>query len=670
MKKLKLVGLLFGILAVFTGQVFCQNAPVITKVNTTPNKNIQIHWTSDTNLFYKIDAVDTLETTNPDGTLAWTNLYDDYPAQGTNTFWMDAGDYNRIHPKDTFTRFYRVAVEGTNTPDDLTISVISPTNGSVVSGNITVTVSQSGSNVLNAPLLYLDGQEMNPSADGSNFVINTCESWNGQHTLFAVAKSQSGLESRNTFGITYNRIPSPFVTLSFSNLISDFSFSHEFFQPSLGQTQNVSALFAANCDWTLQILDDDSNAVRTVTGSGTNMSFDWDGTGDGGTNIPDGDYVFHINATTNSDSPMSMMMSPSLSFIDDITELWAVPVNGGDAVPFKIYPAGFDTNNLYIFPASDSEMESAFESSDIDDGEETFSPDDSGATGGNQDSDKNGNKNALGTVGIAYQQYLNPNIMTHLPKSGWPLIDMAYVGMDGANGTASTLVGFPTIEGTKREADDFAKGMTQGKYFVAFEKADDEVTINDLKSTSQGGNSIFNSVNLGYLALHGNYGTIAESDNVKYTYLWVMNLAGNSANYLRLSDFDFGSAGTNGLKWMTLACCNLLYQPNYNSMKSANKMPINSNLHILLGSSTIFWSTPNLGFNYAYNLTWENQQIIAAWVNAGQLSYQENHKNITNTIVYAYSGWANCFADTLKVYQTPNTSGGLAYRTNVVFTYP
>jgi hypothetical protein len=44
--------------------------------------------------------------------------------------------------------------------------------------NLTVTVDASSQQVLSTVNLYVDGQEMNPSEDGSNFVINTCEWWN------------------------------------------------------------------------------------------------------------------------------------------------------------------------------------------------------------------------------------------------------------------------------------------------------------------------------------------------------------------------------------------------------------------------------------------------------------------------------------------------------------
>src|SRR5262249_3657884 len=85
----------------------------------------------------------------------------------------------------------------------------------------------------------------------------------------------------------------------FDNLIHKVKFSEPFFEPSLGQTQEVSATFAANVDWTLQIINEDSNAVRTVTGSGGDLNYNWNGTGDGGTNIPDGVYHYVITAATN-----------------------------------------------------------------------------------------------------------------------------------------------------------------------------------------------------------------------------------------------------------------------------------------------------------------------------------------------------------------------------------
>jgi len=61
----------------------------------------------------------------------------------------------------------------------------------------------------------------------------------------------------------------------------------------------VTAKFAANVDWSLEIQDVSSNTVRYVTGSGGSMSFNWDGTGTNGITIPDGLYSYVLTAQTN-----------------------------------------------------------------------------------------------------------------------------------------------------------------------------------------------------------------------------------------------------------------------------------------------------------------------------------------------------------------------------------
>jgi hypothetical protein len=343
-----------------TINVFAQNTLQFTGVSTTPEKAIHLAWASNTNEVYEIVEADQLAG-NADGTTAWNKLYDDYPSQGTNTFWLDTGDYNLApeipHPKYKPMRFYRVVLTETNTGSNPTITITSPTNGATVSSNLTVTVSASSSQLLVQTILYVDGQEMPPSDDGTNFVINTCEWWNGQHTLFAVAKSQSGLEISHDSSITCGRTASSYVNITFNNLIAEVAFSQPSFQPSLGQTQQVTANFAANCDWTLQIQDVNSNTVRNASGSGTSLLFNWDGTGDGGTNIPDGVYHYLISAQTNGGSFMSMMSgggsslssaSESVSSIQDATELWALPENGESFVPLALYPPGFDTYGFTI----------------------------------------------------------------------------------------------------------------------------------------------------------------------------------------------------------------------------------------------------------------------------------------------------------------------------------
>ena len=353
---------------------FAQNNLQFTGVNATPEKAIQLHWASNTNEVYEIDYANALAT-NADGSTAWFKLYDDYPSHGTNTFIADAGNYDVTpeipHPDLSPMRFYRVQlVENNSSPTNPTISIISPANGDTLSGTATIQVSASSPEILDGIRLYIDGEEQWSSINDSNFVINTCEWPNSSHVIFATVKSQSGFEGVANGGfITFGRAVSPYVSVTFSNLISRFHFSQPYFEPALGETQQVTAAFAANCNWTLQIQDVNSNIVRTATGSGNSMEFDWDGTGDGEASIPDGVYTYLLSAETNGEadeivgggsggSGGGSPPSPDFTFSDP-PELWVMSADSEDAVPLAIYPPGFDTNSLTIFSATPSQVRAA-----------------------------------------------------------------------------------------------------------------------------------------------------------------------------------------------------------------------------------------------------------------------------------------------------------------------
>ena len=167
---------------------------------------------------------------------------------------------------------------------------------------------------------------------------------------------------------------SPFVPVDFENLITRISFSQPFFAPEDGETQQVSAVFAANVDWTLEIQDENSNDVLTTTGSGGTLSYAWDGNGTGGTNLPVGTYTYLITAVTNGlalpagvggggdGGGAGSPPSPDFAFSDS-SELWAMISDGSDAVPLAIYPPGFDTNSLTIFSATPAQVNMARASS-------------------------------------------------------------------------------------------------------------------------------------------------------------------------------------------------------------------------------------------------------------------------------------------------------------------
>jgi hypothetical protein len=660
-----------------------------TGVSQTDERAIRLAWASQSNEVYQIQCADALAG-NEDGSTAWQTLYDEYPSQGTNTFWLDTGDYKRspyiLHPKYMAMRFYRAVMTGVNDGANPTISVTVPTNAATVSGDLTVTVSITSDQPVVRSRLYVDGEEMPSSDDGTNYVINTCEWPNGNHTLFAVAKAQSGYEGfPNDRSVTYGRSASPYVNVTFDNLITKIAFSEPFFEPALGQTQKVTATFTANSDWTLQIRDEDDNTVRNASGSGSSLSFAWDGNGDGGTNIPDGVYTYIISAQTNGLANMSMVSSGNRSLSSaaalsatyaDVIQLWALTPDGsGPPIPLVIYPPGTDTNGFDIFEASQSEIQaltkvvnnesqplksakpvvlldsaSGGESPNIMD---ATTPTDQTTTAPERPPTKKV-KGQKGKYGIAYLQYLPAGFTGHGPPTGMPYPLTQYIAVDGhsANGNvddAQVIVFKDTAEG-------FMDRMENAGWKRGFVHANTNFTPADLKKTSLGGNGIFNTVNIGITMTHGSYGTTTTaSDPVLNTYWWF-----GANNFVKLADCSFGSAGTNGLRWMALLGCNLLRDENYQSMYNHLKLQINNNLHLLLGARTFSGATDDIGKLWATKMTRSvflggPKSVWQSWYEAGREAYA-GATNIDNgPWAFRAAGWPNCFGDTLKEYEDPNS---------------
>lgn len=238
-KRILRTTLVASVLAVaLASAMFAQTNLQFTAIAQTQEQAIQLTWASVSNEVYEIDEADVLGT-NADGSTAWNQLYTQYPSQGTNTFWLDTGNYFDVppivHPKYSPARFYRIVDQGPDTTsDEPIVSIVAPSNGSVVSSNLTITVNASTDQATLSTLLYVDGQEMpsaagitNYSDNGTNYstatyIINTCEWFNGQHILFATATCESTLEGpANTGPIYLGHAVSPFVPVTFNNLITE-----------------------------------------------------------------------------------------------------------------------------------------------------------------------------------------------------------------------------------------------------------------------------------------------------------------------------------------------------------------------------------------------------------------------------------------------------------------
>ena len=573
---------------------------------------------------------------------------------------------------------------GTNTGAPPSVAISSPTNGTVLSNFVTVVVSASAPNFLSDVLLFVDGQQMSQSLDGTNFVINTCEWANGTHTLFAVAKSQSQI-SVSPYGgnITYGRAVSAFVTVTFNNLIEQLAFSQPFFQPALGQTQQVTASFAADVNWSLQIQDVNSNTVASASGVGTSMLYDWDGTSNG-VAIPDGIFTYLVSAQTNGGTQPQVTspgggsggpptMNVENGAFDDGSN------SGVVVLPLPPAPPGFSygtdengneiTNITVTIPREQSYSASGVLRADgaspdgSSDGNDPPAPPPSQATQGPNRPPTAGVKGSNGTFGVVYFTFPSPTgqVTFNAPTTGFPFSPY-FVALNG--GQASPRVSFPSLPPAEAEAKKFAEYMTKQGWKQTFMLTDGQVTANDLKKASLGGRSLFNTVNIGLLITHGAYGSSYESDFVYYSYVWFPD-----GSYLRLSDFDFGSPGTNGLHWMNVHACGVLNQRCYNSMSNRGKLPVNGNLNLLLGCSTTTYMEGPLGLGYAFGLTGingKNQMTLPnAWFYAGTNAYNNLH---TNTPVnFTIVGSDNCFGDSVSSFQQ-SPSGNLQYLDQNVYT--
>jgi hypothetical protein len=568
-------------------------------------------------------------------------------------------------------------------------------------------VSSSSSEVLTDVRLYIDGELQLPSSDLTNFPINTCEWPNGPHVLFAVARSQSALSGPpHDTSITFGRAVSPYVNVNFSNLISRFAFSQPFFEPDLGQTQHVSAVFAAGVNWTLQIQNDSTNTVRFASGSGASMAFDWDGTGTNGVSLPNGVYTYLLTVQTNGQSysqsssggggdydPPSAPDSISNAAVSDSSSDAWYPRTARQAlaagltsyfIDFPPLPP-YKSNGVLVIPDPQPPVEvqvpqtmqnqysqslSAQSSSDSGSGGyglDAYGGPASEATRGPQRPPPKPVKGTVGTFGICYDTYPG-GFNTAPPTTGWPLPLHTHVAIDGYAYTA-TSIPFWSLPDNAHMANQFKVVMEFKDWKGTLFSGQDQWTAKDIKKGSLGGNSIFNTVNFGMLITHGSYATDTEKDNVKYTYLWVQNKTNSpSVDYVRLSDMSFGSPGTNGQRWMTIVSCNTLKPENTSSMGSS-RMPVSSDLHLLMGCETKVWMSQTLGLLYATDLVTSNT-IPNSWYDAGQRTYQRDPPATTETLYFRIAGWQDCFNDTLLSYADPDPDDGLKYDHQKVYPFP
>jgi hypothetical protein len=670
------LGVLIAVGAASLGQGFCQTNLQFTSASATVEDAIILNWASQSNHIYQIQYANGLAT-NDDGSTAWQVLYDQYPSQGSNTFIGDYGNYDTEpaipHPKYSPMRFYQLLDEGTNEVASPSVLIVSQTNGQVLTGQVTVLVTATSSQPVLFTTLYVDGQQMDESDDGSNYVLNTCEWPNGLHTLFAVATARSGMSGPSGNNQIYTGYGvSAYLPVTFSNLISSVAFSEPFFEPSLGETQEVTANFAANCNWTLQIQDVNSNTVLNASGSGDSMTFDWDGTGNGETNIPDGVYTYLISAATNGESSdlameggsaFSAGLASSSFGGSEAASLWAVPsadLDDAMPVPLALYPPGSDTNSLTIFSATPADIASLRPSMSLASPRAGMqvTADDSGSGGGGSGPSAQATrtptrpstaptKNAAGTYAIGYYSWPN-NQTVNIPENN----TLGVCHLDGQ--PTHTQVTFDNIPEAQTMSQNMERAMKKYGWKLAFERGDQNLPVISIRRNDQGygGSAIFTQATLGLFLDHGDYSTDPDynpgSSGSDQTY-FRSDADGGDNGWLRMCQFGFGG----NLKWMGILACNSL--TTYSSMAHAGAIPL-STTHLVCGASTIISVGEDQGQYWAYYLLsfFQRESIAQAWSDAGRRQYKYA-TNMVGTTTFRVAGYPECMGDTVLNNTAPYT---------------
>ena len=250
----------------------CGGVPVtaISQVAT----NIRLNWVSITNDAYAVQYADNMEWFN-----TWHLIGDNITSATSNAVWDDVGVLSNTNvPK----RFYRVVRKDASYGIPC-VTILSPTNGAALSGNVNVQVYATDDSRISSITLFIDGSELMAITDGPmSFTLPTAFFTNGIHTLTAVAVDD-GLDEGQ--GIASNS-----VNITFQNNIM-FTWYEAF-----GSVLPIQAVLSySNADYTVEITDESLNPVRTITGSTANgiISTNWDGKSGSGVDVPE-DALYYL----------------------------------------------------------------------------------------------------------------------------------------------------------------------------------------------------------------------------------------------------------------------------------------------------------------------------------------------------------------------------------------
>jgi hypothetical protein len=311
-------------LTLLVGAILCSTAtPLLMAPRVMQDGSIQLRWQSEPGAIYAVESTERLPG-EAGVSVPFVGRDLRVISQGTETTWLDYGDagmFERLdHPVDTLHRFYRVEKVDQSMLAPVVVSITQPAAAAVVSGDLVVEVSVSTTNPIGRIRLFVDGQPVGEAyeVDTFQFSVNTTEWINGPHTLHATVEltgesGTTGTAGQTTATATEVGASAP-VTVTFDNLIHDFTAVYPFFDPynpSFPEVQIIYAALAAPCDWTVTVVDENDLFVIGGSGSGSGIYAIWDGTDSFGNPMPPGFYDYIISATIQAGQGAAMASGPT-----------------------------------------------------------------------------------------------------------------------------------------------------------------------------------------------------------------------------------------------------------------------------------------------------------------------------------------------------------------------
>ncbi len=301
--------------------VYTANTPNRFKITETilrPTKEMTFEFESEPNRVYRLDYSTDLAT--------WTPLVDEVVSQGTES---RAGDGGRLDADPVISvgmrhdtrRFYRLVDLGATRSPAPSVTISDVTANETYSGELAVTITSTvgGGGQIDQVRLFVDGIEVasdSPTGDTITLTINTSEFSNGTHHVHATASAIIVVAPGVFEPIQLNTRPwvasSAPVSVEFDNYVSEWTFDPVLFEPQGTNTRAITAKLGGSTSWALEIFDVYGEAaVKTFTGSGSEIAVSWDGKNESGNLVPWGSYQHRITFPSESGASASAITAES-----------------------------------------------------------------------------------------------------------------------------------------------------------------------------------------------------------------------------------------------------------------------------------------------------------------------------------------------------------------------